>query len=351
MPPNLKDVQNDTYTGILEETEIIDTNKITPERLNVQPRKYIVVWRNVILYSLAHILGAYGLYLCFSSAKIATTIFGFFIYMLGAFGTTGGAHRLWSHRSFKATWQLRLFLMICQTISVQNSIIQWVRDHRLHHKYLDTDADPHCYQRGMFFSHAGWLLTRKHPEVKKKGALLDLSDLYADPIVRWQHKHFNYFVVLVGLIIPTLIPMFFWNETFLNAYCVNFARLAIELNATWTVNSIAHFIGMKPYDKNMSPTETLFVSFIAIGEGWHNYHHAFPWDYKASEFKSFNLTLRFIDLFAKIGWAYDMKTVSPELVRHRVKRTGDGSHHIWGWGDKDQTSEEVNGAILINKKN
>ncbi|CAG9771854.1 unnamed protein product [Ceutorhynchus assimilis] len=351
MPPNSSDTsicqRPNILTGVLDEKDVVDTDKIPKDTFKVKPREYIIVWRNVILYGLVHIFGLYGLYLSFTSAKLATTLFGFIVYQLGAFGTTGGAHRLWSHRAYKATWPLRFFLMICQTISVQNSVIQWVRDHRLHHKYLDTDADPHCPQRGIFFCHAGWIMCRKHPDVKTKGALLDLSDLYSDPILRFQHKHFNWFVVVVGLIIPSIIPLL-WGETLWNGYYINAARLFLELNATWTVNSIAHFYGFKPYDKNVSSTETAFVSFIAIGEGWHNFHHAFPWDYRASEFRKLNLTLTFIDLFAKIGWAYDLKTVSNEMIRNRVKRTGDGSHHIWGWGDKDQSEDDYREAVILN---
>lgn len=100
----------------------------------------------------------------------------------------------------------------------------------------------------------------------------------------------------------------------------------------------------------MSPTETKFVSFVTIGEGWHNYHHAFPWDYRASEFRKLNFTLTVIDFFARIGWAYDLKTVSAEMIRNRVKRTGDGTHQIWGWGDKDQPVEDYQEALILNKK-
>lgn len=94
------------------------------------------------------------------------------------------------------------------------------------------------------------------------------------------------------------------------------------------------------------------VAILAFGEGWHNYHHVFPWDYKTAEFGqySMNFTTAFIDFFAKIGWAYDMKTVSADIIKKRVKRTGDGSHEIWGWGDKDQPKEEMDSAVIINKK-
>lgn len=102
----------------------------------------------------------------------------------------------------------------------------------------------------------------------------------------------------------------------------------------------------------ISPTENKTVGVIALGEGWHNYHHVFPWDYKAAELGNYsvNLTTGFIDLFAKIGWAYNLKSVSFDAIRKRASRTGDGSlkdpndyhHHmnVWGWGDKDMADDE-----------
>ncbi|XP_018058472.1 PREDICTED: acyl-CoA desaturase-like [Atta colombica] len=84
-------------------------------------------------------------------------------------GVTAGTHRLWSHRSYKAKWPMRLILMIFQTIAFQDTIYQWARDHRVHHKFTDTDADPYNARRGFFFSHIGWLLIRKHPDIVIKG--------------------------------------------------------------------------------------------------------------------------------------------------------------------------------------
>lgn len=78
--------------------------------------------------------------------------------------------------------------MILQTIAFQNSIYEWSRDHRVHHKFTDTDADPHNAARGFFFSHMGWLLIRKHPDVKEKGKLIDMSDLEQDGVVMFQKK-------------------------------------------------------------------------------------------------------------------------------------------------------------------
>lgn len=108
--------------------------------------------------------------------------------VVASFGITAGAHRLWSHKAYKARLPLRIILMILQTVAFQNSIYEWARDHRVHHKFTDTDADPHNASRGFFFSHMGWLLIRKHPEVKEKGKLIDMTDLERDPVVMFQKK-------------------------------------------------------------------------------------------------------------------------------------------------------------------
>lgn len=94
------------------------------------------------------------------------------------------------------------------------------------------------------------------------------------------------------------------------------------------------------------------MALLALGEGWHNYHHTFPWDYKTAELGKYsvNFTCLFIDAMAKIGWAYDLKTVSEDMIMKRVERTGDGSHELWGWGDADQSEEERKEALIINKR-
>lgn len=113
---------------------------------------------------------------------------GFLLGGLSGFGVTGGAHRFWTHRSYKANTPMRIILMLCFTLSGQNSIYEWVRDHRVHHKFSETDADPHNSNRGFFFAHVGWLMMHKHPEVVRKGKMLDMSDILEDPVVRFHQK-------------------------------------------------------------------------------------------------------------------------------------------------------------------
>jgi len=289
------------------------------------PYKREIVWRNVIIMSLLHLSALYGLYLCIVSAKWQTFAFAVFLYVISGLGITAGAHRLWSHRSYKAKWPLRIMLCAFNTLAFQNHIYEWSRDHRVHHKYSETDADPHNANRGFFFAHCGWLLCRKHPEVVEKGKAVSCEDLLQDPIVRFQKKFYLPLVLLTCFVLPTVIPKIFWNESYHNAYFIcAILRYCWTLNMTWLVNSAAHFWGRKPYDKYINPAENMSVVVGAIGEGFHNYHHTFPWDYSTSELGwRFNLTTIFINFFAWIGWAYDRKTVSPNLIRQRKLRTGD----------------------------
>lgn len=136
--------------------------------------------------------------------------------------------------------------------------------------------------------------------------------------------------------------MYFFGETLNTAWNIAMLRYVLNLHITFLVNSAAHLWGNKPYDKTIKPAQNLSVSFISFGEGFHNYHHVFPWDYRTAELGNnwLNLTTRFIDFFAWIGWAYDMKTVPDGLVEARVKRTGDGTNS-WGMGEKHQESASL----------
>lgn len=95
------------------------------------------------------------------------------------------------------------------------------------------------------------------------------------------------------------------------------------------------------------------VAFLAYGEGWHNYHHAFPWDYKAAELGNYrlNFSTAFIDICARLGLAYNMKMANVELIEKRAQRTGDGTRkhrEIWGWDDDDMTEEDRQIATVID---
>lgn len=299
-----------------------------------------IQWLDFVAISYVHLACIYGLYLLITAGSIKTFLWLFFSVYSSGIGITAGVHRLWSHRAYKANWPLRLLLAILFTISGQRHVYAWALDHRVHHKYSETDSDPHDARRGFWFAHVGWLFLTPHPAVVRRRKQVDMSDLEADSIVMWQKKYYIPLFAIFTVALPAVIPILVWGEDPWLSLWVHFnVRFCTTLNIAFCVNSVAHMWGNRPYDKSISPSENLGVTIAALGEGFHNYHHVFPFDYKTGELGDYtlNLTTGFIDFFAKIGWATDLKSVSPDMIKRRMQRTGDGStgQDIWGWGDKD----------------
>ncbi|XP_050294239.1 acyl-CoA Delta-9 desaturase-like isoform X2 [Anthonomus grandis grandis] len=291
-----------------------------------------IVWFNAIGFLILHVAAVYGLWVMVFHCYWKTDIWALLVAFSSGMGVTTGAHRLFSHKSYKAPFITRLVLILWHTLAGQNCLYIWVRDHRQHHKYSDTDADPHNANRGFFFSHVGWLMSRKHPAVIAKGRTIDMSDMEADWLVMFQKEHYKVLYTIFAIFIPTVVPVFLWNESWWNSFFAAYMfRSILVLNITWLVNSAAHFYGTQPFDKYVKAVESGFVSFVSVGEGWHNYHHAFPWDYRAAEFGArYSITTFIIDTLAFFGLAYDLKTTPYYMVQRRAERTGDGSHPIFG---------------------
>ncbi|XP_052890675.1 acyl-CoA Delta-9 desaturase [Anopheles moucheti] len=327
------------------------------------PFRAQIRWPDFCAQLFVHVGFLIGLYyLVTFRAKFYTYLWTVGLVWATGLGITAGAHRLWSHKSYKARWPLRLLLMFLFTICGQRDAYTWAHDHRVHHKYSETDADPHNAKRGFFFAHVGWVFLTPHPEVVAKRKIIDMSDLEADPIVMLQRRFYIPLFALLVIGLPVLVPWYCWDEQLTIAFWVCFTfRFTTTLNIAFFVNSVAHMFGNKPYDKSISPVENLAVAIAAMGEGWHNYHHVFPWDYKTSELGSylFNVTTGFIDCFARLGWAYERKSVPPEVVARRAAKCGDGTHFltdeyahqdaVWGYGDQDIPKEDVDAIVRTQR--
>ncbi|KAF6210376.1 hypothetical protein GE061_013480 [Apolygus lucorum] len=288
--------------------------------------KWEIKWSHVYMLSFVHIWAVLGL-VSVPYMKWQTCGLRFVELIIAGLGVTAGAHRLYCHRAYKARLPLHLFLLWAYSLAGQNTLYDWVRDHRVHHKFSETDADPHNANRGWFFSHCGWLLVRKHPEVMRRGKTVDMSDITDDPFITIHTKVFYVLKSFTCHIIPVLLPMILWDEGFWVSANTMMVRFAFALNVTWSVNSFAHLFGNRPIDKRIFPGENKLVAFLSLGEGWHNYHHVFPWDYKAAELGPglFNGATLFLDICAYLGLAYDLKEPSKELVMKTALKNGDGT--------------------------
>jgi stearoyl-CoA desaturase (delta-9 desaturase) len=279
-------------------------------------------WPMIIYITLAHVAAVFGLYSIPFCHKY-TLLWAFICWPISGLGITGGAHRLWAHRSYKATFALRTMLMLANSMANQGSIWHWSRDHRVHHKHSESSADPHDATRGMFFAHMGWLFVKKHPAVIEAGKTLNFDDLSSDPVVVFQKTFDPWFALFMCFVFPGLVGML-WGDSFWNGYLVAGAlRYVCVLHFTWLVNSWAHFFGDHPYDPQSWPAENPIVSVLALGEGWHNWHHKYPFDYATSEFgvtKQYNPTKFFVDVCCFLGLAYDRKRATGAWAKLKAQR-------------------------------
>jgi fatty-acid desaturase len=115
---------------------------------------------------------------------------------------------------------------------------------RLHHRGTETNADPHNAKRGFFFAHIGWLLVRKHPAVRSAGKKLNMSDLEQDPLVMFQHRHCVLCFLLVGVLLPTVVPHLLWGETLTTAYFMAAVRcLPVGQVVRWSGGQVVRWLG------------------------------------------------------------------------------------------------------------
>ena len=311
--------------------------KIITDSLSTVIRHYKagnINWPMVIYIGLAHIAAIIGLF-TISKCHPYTLLWAFILWPISGNGITGGVHRLWAHRSYKASFPLRVFLMLSNSIANQGSIWHWARDHRVHHKHSETNADPHNATRGFFFAHMGWLLIKKHPDIIEAGKKLTYDDLLEDSTVMFQKRLDPWFALFMCFVFPGLVCTL-WGDNFWNGYWVaGGLRYIIVLHFTWLVNSAAHLYGDHPYDPASWPAENPFVSLGALGEGWHNWHHKYPFDYAASEFgigKQFNPTKLFIDICIFLRLASEPKRATGAWTKLRQIR----EQQIYGAGEESK---------------
>lgn len=223
--------------------------------------------------------------------------------------TTGGYHRLFAHRAYRASWPVRLFYLLFGAASGQASVLRWASDHRLHHARVDTDRDPYSIRKGFWWAHIGWLFFRFDSDPKL------VRDLQADPIVRLQHRFYLPLLIAMGFGVPMLLA-WTWGDAVGGLLLAGFARLMVQYQATFCINSLAHTIGTRPYSTEVSARDSVWTAIVTLGEGYHNYHHRFPGDYRNGiRFFHFDPTKWWVWLLSKVGLASGLRRAPETAIR------------------------------------
>ena len=188
-------------------------------------------------------------------------------------GITIGYHRLFAHRAFKTYPIVEWYFMICGSMALQNTIVKWCSDHRRHHKKLDTDEDPYSITKGFFHAHIGWILKKGDYNID------NVSDLEEKSAVKFQSKFYWTMAVMLSFILPLMIGLLY-GRPLGGLLWGGILRVTLVHHFTFFINSLCHFLGSKNYDINTTAKDSWIMALLTFGEGYHNYHHKFQWDYR-----------------------------------------------------------------------
>lgn len=230
--------------------------------------------------------------------------------VLTGLSITGGYHRLFSHRAYRATAPVRAFYLLFGAGAFQNSALKWSVDHRVHHRHTDGEKDPYNIGKGFWWAHIGWILCRPEEQTDLQGA----KDLWNDPLVRFQHRFYLPLAVFSGLVLPGLVGLA-WGDPVGAVLVAGFLRLALVWNATFSINSFAHLIGTRHYSLANSARDSIVTAFLSLGEGYHNFHHRFQSDYRNGiRWYHWDPTKWWLWTLAKVRLVADLKRVPREAI-------------------------------------
>ena len=255
----------------------------------------------------------------FTSGYSAGMWVAFAIFMFwNGLSSAAGYHRLWSHKTYKAHPVIRVIFAIGGALSVQNSIRIWCADHRHHHRFTDhVDKDPYSAQRGFWYSHMGWML-RDYQATEKDFS--NVKDLDQDPIAVWQDKHYVALALASNFLLTTLVGALL-GDAIGGLLLLGFLRLVLSHHTTFFINSLAHFWGRQPYSDANSSKDNPIIAFFTYGEGYHNFHHTFQWDYRNGIFwYQYDPTKWLIKALSWCSLASDLKRIAPEIIEQNMAR-------------------------------
>jgi stearoyl-CoA desaturase (delta-9 desaturase) len=243
-------------------------------------------------------------------------------YTLTCLGVTVGFHRYFTHSAFKARRWLRVTMAVMGSMAVQGPILHWVADHRRHHAFSDRDGDPHspwtfgsspaALARGFWHAHMGWIFERDLTNQRRFA-----PDLLADRDIRIVHRLFG-LCTAITMLAPALIAglvTWSWWPAVTAFFWAGLVRVALLHHVSWSVNSICHLIGRRPFAARDHSANVWPLAILSMGESWHNLHHADPTCARHGVQRGqVDVSARVIWLFEKAGWAYDVRWPTPRRL-------------------------------------
>ncbi|AXB45186.1 acyl-CoA desaturase [Amycolatopsis albispora] len=253
-----------------------------------------------------------------------------FFYCVSGLGITVAFHRYFTHGSFKAKPWLRVVLAISGSLALQGPVITWVADHRRHHAFSDRDGDPHspwafgttpvAVAKGFWHAHMGWLFERDQTNAERFA-----PDLVKDPAIARVNSLFGLWAA-VSLFAPALLGgliTWSWWGAVTAFFWAGLVRICVLHHVTWSVNSICHMIGERPFTARDRSANFWPLAIFSFGESWHNLHHADPTSARHGVQRGqIDISARLIWIFEKLGWVHSVRWPTPQ----RLARLSTESH-------------------------
>lgn len=239
-------------------------------------------------------------------------------------GITIGFHRYFTHGSFKTNRFMKYVLGIAGSLALQGSLSQWVADHRKHHQFSDEQGDPHspwrfgtskrAIAKGLYWSHVGWLFSEEQTDPAKYA-----PDIANDPDVQRISRAFP-LIVTISMLAPAVLGgllTWSWLGALTGFFWGSLIRIALVHHVTWSINSICHVFGNRPFNSRDLSSNVWWLAIPAMGESWHSLHHAEPTAARHGVFKGqVDISAAIIRGLEKTGLATDVRWPKHErLVR------------------------------------
>ncbi len=253
-------------------------------------------------------------YLWTHSVGLGTWLVFAFMMAWTGLGITAGYHRLFAHKAYKAHPIVQNFLLIGGTLAVESSVFDWCAGHRRHHRFVDDEyKDPYSASRGFWFSHIGWML-RKYPSGQHD--FKNIPDLTKQKLLRHQHKHYGAWIIVTNTVI--LLSFGWLVGDILGVFVLaGLLRLVLTHHFTFFINSLCHMFGTRPYTDTNTARDNFILAIFTWGEGYHNYHHFFQYDYRNGvKWWQYDPTKWLILICSKLGLAKDLRKVDEATIRH-----------------------------------
>jgi stearoyl-CoA desaturase (delta-9 desaturase) len=259
------------------------------------------------------------------------------LYVLCGLGITVGFHRMLTHQAFEAVPPLKFLLLMFGSMAIQGAAITWAVDHRQHHAHSDKEGDPHSPHhgfgggiggqlRGLLHAHMGWMFV--HPPAESRDRLG--RDLVDDPMISFFDRTFLFWSVM-SFVLPFGLGYALtgtWGGALTGLLWGGLVRLFLNHHITWSVNSICHFFGRRPFAAYDQSTNNWLLAIPSLGEAWHHNHHVFPTSaFHGLSWRQVDISGWLIAGWEKLGLVRNVRRVSPEQMARKLARAQQAARH------------------------